>query len=214
MMNKIYQIDAFTDKLFSGNPAAVCPLTDWLDDDLMQNIASENNLAETAFYVKEGNQYSIRWFTPSTEVDLCGHATLAAAFVLFNYENHTGDTIHFFSPRSGSLTVSKTNKLLTLNFPSDIYKEVPVTENIIKGFNIKPQLAFKGKTDYVLIFESESEIKNSVPNLPEIAKLGGRGVIISSKGDKVDFVSRFFTPQAGIDEDPVTGSAHTTLTPF
>lgn len=211
---KIYQIDAFTDKLFSGNPAAVCPIEKWLDDDVMQNIAMENNLAETAFYVKMENQFYIRWFTPTVEVDLCGHATLAAAFVLFNHENYEGNVIHFFSPRSGELTVTKNGELLTLNFPTDIFENVPLTNEIFNCFDLKPKQAFKGKTDYLFIYENEEDIKNIKPVFEEISKLESRGVIISAKGNNVDFVSRFFAPQAGIAEDPVTGSAHTTLTPF
>lgn len=214
MKQKIYQVDAFTDKVFSGNPAAVCPLGQWLSDDLLQNIAMENNLAETAFYVKQGDQYEIRWFTPIVEVDLCGHATLAAAFVLFNHENHYEDSIRFYSPRSGILNVTRSGDLLTLDFPADIFTETALTQEVIDCFNIKPQSAFKGKTDYMLVFEKEEEIKNIIPALNNIAKLDGRGVIITAKGNTVDFVSRFFAPQSGINEDPVTGSAHTTLTPY
>lgn len=214
MKLKIYQIDAFTDRVFSGNPAAVCPLDEWLSDELLQQIAKENNLAETAFYKKQENQYQIRWFTPKVEVDLCGHATLAAAYVLFNHENFDGNVIDFYSPRSGQLTVRKQNEYLTLNFPVDSYERIELSENLINGFDITPIKALKGKTDYVLVFENEDQIRNLKPNLQQISKLGGRGVIVTAKGDAVDFVSRFFAPQSGIDEDPVTGSAHTTLTPF
>ena len=214
MKQKIYQVDAFTDKLFSGNPAAVCPLEKWLDNETMQNIATENNLAETAFYVKNGDQYEIRWFTPAVEVDLCGHATLAAAFVLFNHENHSGNEIQFYSHRSGPLTVTKNNPYLTLNFPTDTLVSVELTNSITDGFNIKPRLAFKGKTDYLLIYDSENEIRSLKPDLTTISKLDVRGIIVSSKGEKTDFVSRFFAPQVGVNEDPVTGSAHTTLTPY
>jgi len=214
MKLKIYQIDAFTDKVFSGNPAAVCPLDHWLNDDIMQNIALENNLAETAFYVKEDNQYQIRWFTPTVEVDLCGHATLATAFVLFNYENHAEDIIHFYSPQSGALSVSRKGELLRLNFPADPPQQIELTDAIKAGFDIDPKLAYKGKTDYLILFDNQEEISNIAPNFTELAKLGGRGIIISAKGKDVDFVSRFFAPQSGINEDPVTGSAHTTLIPF
>lgn len=214
MKRKIYQIDAFTDKVFGGNPAAVCPLDEWLNDELLQNIAMENNLAETAFYIKQGDQYQIRWFTPKVEVDLCGHATLAAAYVLFNHENHTESIINFYSNRSGALTVTKQNEFFTLNFPTDIFESVELSSELTKGFNILPRLALKGKTDYVLIYENEDQIRDIKANLPEIATLEGRGVIVTAKSDKVDFVSRFFAPQSGIDEDPVTGSAHTTLAPY
>ena len=214
MKQRIYQIDAFTDKVFSGNPAAVCPLDQWLDDDIMQKIAMENNLAETAFYVKQDNQYQIRWFTPVAEVDLCGHATLAAAFVIFNYENYSENIIHFYSPKSGALQVTKKGELLTLNFPTDIFQQVELSKEITDCFNVKSRLAFKGKTDYLLVFDNEDEIKKAVPVFDSISKLEGRGVIITAKGDKVDFVSRFFAPKFGVNEDPVTGSAHTTLIPY
>ena len=214
MKYRIYQIDAFTDKIFAGNPAAVCPLEKWLSDDLLQKIAMENNLAETAFYVKQNNQYHIRWFTPKVEVDLCGHATLAAAYVLFNHENYTENIIDFYSNRSGKLTVTKHNEYLTLNFPKDIFQSIEISADLKSGFDIFPLEVFKGKTDYLFVFETENQIKNIKPNLTKIATLSGRGVIITAKGEKVDFVSRFFAPQSGIDEDPVTGSAHTTLTPF
>lgn len=214
MKQKIYQVDAFADKVFSGNPAAVCPLDRWLTDELMQKIAAENNLAETAFYVKQGDKFEIRWFTPAVEVDLCGHATLAAAYVLFNHENYNETSIEFWSPRSGTLTVSKNGNFLTLNFPTDDFKAVPLSDELRKCFDKKPVSAFKGKTDYLLIFENESAIRNIQPALNEISKLKGRGVIVTAKGNEVDFVSRFFAPQAGIPEDPVTGSAHTTLTPY
>ncbi len=214
MKQKIYQIDAFADKVFSGNPAAICPLQQWLADDLLQKIAMENNLAETAFYVKQNDHYEIRWFTPSVEVDLCGHATLAAAYVLFNCENHNEPVIHFYSPRSGALTVTKKEELLTLNFPTDVFEEVELSVELSNCFNIKPGSAFKGKTDYMLVFATEEEVKTAIPSFDNISILGGRGVIITAKGDQVDFVSRFFAPQAGINEDPVTGSAHTTLTPY
>jgi PhzF family phenazine biosynthesis protein len=213
MKLKIYQVDAFTDKLFGGNPAAVIPLEKWLPDELLQNIAMENNLAETAFYIKNGKDFHIRWFTPSVEVDLCGHATLASAHVLFAHENFSGDEIRFGS-RSGTLTVSKTNDLLTLDFPEDNFHEVELNEKLISCFNIEPLKAFKGKTDYMLVFESEDEISNLIPDLDSISMLGGRGLIATARGKQVDFVSRFFAPQSGINEDPVTGSAHTTLTPY
>ncbi|WP_242130962.1 PhzF family phenazine biosynthesis protein [Aestuariivivens marinum] len=211
---KIYHIDAFTNKVFSGNPAAVCPLDQWLDDAVLQSIAMENNLAETAFYVKQDNRFEIRWFTPTVEVDLCGHATLAAAFVLFNYENHEADTIQFYSPRSGTLKVTKQEELLTLNFPVDKIEETSLTNEINNCFDIKPQMAFKGKTDYLLVFKNEEQIKTLKPMYYEISKLKARGIIVTAKGNETDFVSRFFAPQSGIDEDPVTGSAHTTLTPY
>ncbi|MGK6352640.1 PhzF family phenazine biosynthesis protein [Parapedobacter sp. DT-150] len=214
MTLKIYQIDAFTDRVFSGNPAAICPLDEWLDDKLMQQIAMENNLAETAFYVRRGDEYDIRWFTPTVEVDLCGHATLASAFVLFNHEGYGEDTVRFHSPRSGPLTVTRDGDFLVLNFPADVYAPVPVTPELTACVGIAPTAAYKGKTDYMLVFESEAHIQSAKPDLARIAQLPARGVIITAQGNEVAFVSRFFGPQSGVDEDPVTGSAHTTLIPY
>ena len=214
MSQKIYQIDAFAEKLFTGNPAAVCPLDNWLDADIMQKIAAENNLAETSFTVPVENGFEIRWFTPTVEVDLCGHATLASAFVLINFEGFTEDKINFFSKNSGTLTVTKNGDLFTLNFPSDSLQKVENLSQFKNCFAHQPIEAYQGKTDYLLIFENENQIVNIKPNFSEIAKINARGIIVSSKSDNYDFISRFFAPQCGISEDPVTGSAHTTLTPF
>ena len=215
MYIKIYQIDAFAEKPFEGNPAAVCILTKWLPDGLMQNIAAENNLAETAFAVKNKNKYEIRWFTPTTEVDLCGHATLATAFVLFKHYETTAKELAFFSIRSGLLHVRKSdNERLTLDFPVDEIESIAVIDAFEKVCGIRPIEAVKGKTDYLFIFETETDILYLQPNLVLVAKLPARGIIVTAKGDKVDFVSRFFAPQSGINEDPVTGSAHTTLAPY
>ena len=211
---KIYQIDAFTKEVFSGNPAAVCPLEQWISEEIMQKIAAENNLAETAFYVKKGEQYEIRWFTPTVEDDLCGHATLATAYVLFNYENHIGNSITFYSHRSGELIVTKEKDLLSLNFPTDTLEDISLKTELIEAFNYKPTAAIKGKTDYMLIFNSEEEIQNLEPDFDKIARITARGIIVTAKGNSVDFVSRFFGPQSGINEDPVTGSAHTSLIPY
>lgn len=213
MKIKLYQIDAFTDKVFQGNPAAICVLDKWIDKETMQKISAENNLAETAFVVKKENDFEIRWFTPSVEVDLCGHATLAAAYVLFEYYNYKGDEIIFHTQTSGLLSVSKKDDFMTLDFPTDIYEEIETPQVLIDAFGIKPIEAYKGKTDYLLIFQSQKDIEGFEPDLNLIATVGGRGVIVSAQGEQTDFVSRFFAPQAGIDEDPVTGSAHTTLTP-
>jgi len=214
MKLKIYQVDAFTDKVFSGNPAAVCPLDGWLPDSLMQSIALENNLSETAFYVKQGNEYLIRWFTPTVEVDLCGHATLATAHVLFNHEHQTNEEIIFRSNRSGVLKVFRHGHLLTLDFPSDTLDKIQWFGEMNAGFNIIPIEGYKGKTDYLLVFENEDQIRNIQPNYPVISRWKVRGVIVTARGKNVDFVSRFFGPQSGVNEDPVTGSAHTTLTPY
>lgn len=214
MKIKLYQADAFTDKLFSGNPAAVCPLDEWLDDELMQKIAMENNLAETAFYVKKEDLYEIRWFTPVMEVDLCGHATLATAFVLFNFEGHTNDTIKLYSPRSGMLSAGRAGTDLTLNFPRDVMEKTDPPSELIMAFDIKPEEVWKGKTDFMMVYNNEDQIINIKVDLGKLAGFGGRGVIITAPGKHSDFVSRFFAPAAGINEDPVTGSAHTTLTPY
>lgn len=211
---KIYQVDAFSREAFSGNPAAVCPLDHWLEDGLLQAIAAENNLSETAFYVSKEDHYELRWFTPTTEVDLCGHATLAAAFVLFTEEGHQGNSIRFSSPRSGELLVEKQNELLSLNFPADAFTAIAVSKQLNACFNIEPAGAFKGKTDVMLIYHSEEDIENLEPNFACIQQVEARGVIVTARGTDVDFVSRFFAPQSGVDEDPVTGSAHTTLIPY
>ena len=213
-MLSIYQIDAFCSELFSGNPAAVCPLASWLPDTLMQSIATENNLAETAFYVREKDHFHIRWFTPAVEVDLCGHATLAAAHVLFTHEGYIGDTV-IFDSRSGLLKVTKDQDGLTLDFPADSLQPVDITAAMRQWFPTQPTEAYKGKTDYMLVFPTETDIAGLIPDLTAMkSATEARGVIVTAKGDSVDFVSRFFAPQSGIDEDPATGSAHTTLTPY
>ena len=181
----------------------------------MQNIAAENNLAETAFYMRKDDIFELRWFTPEVEVDLCGHATLASAFVIFNIENYEGDTIEFLSPRSGTLTVKKDGEFLNLNFPADKLSEVEISDDMIHAFDDQPRNAYKGKTDLMLVFEEKSEIRKLKPDFNILEKMKEyRGVICTAPGDVVDFVSRFFGPQVGVKEDPVTGSAHTTLIPF
>ena len=215
MKLKIFQIDAFADKVFSGNPAAVCIMDSWLDASLMQQIAAENNLAETAFVVKDNGQYHIRWFTPEIEVDLCGHATLASAFVLLNHYVPDTQNIEFYSPRSGTLLVEKEdNGYFKMDFPVDELNEVESIPALNEALGINPKLTFKGKTDYLLIYDSQKTIEEINPNFFLLDKIDARGVIVSAKGEDVDFVSRFFAPQSGINEDPVTGSAHTTLTPY
>ncbi len=213
MKQRMYQVDAFTDKLFGGNPAAVCPLKKWLEDATMQKIALENNLSETAFFVKENDGFRIRWFTPKSEVNLCGHATLASAHVLFNHLNYSQEEIQFQS-KSGLLTVKKEDNKLILNFPADPSSEVPLPGMLKSAFNITPINCFKGKTDYMLIFETRKQIEQLEPGFSKIIKADARGVIATATGDDVDFVSRFFAPAVGVNEDPVTGSAHTTLIPF
>lgn len=213
MKIQLFQIDAFTDKLFGGNPAAVCPLDHWLPDVLMQQIAMENNLAETAFYVRIGERFEIRWFTPEIEVDLCGHATLASAFVIFNLEHYPRPVIEFGS-RSGLLRVSKNGDLLTLDFPADEFAESAAPEGLVEGMGLRPLEIYQGKTDYMLIYSNAGQIANLNPDMLQISKITARGIIATAPGDDVDFVSRFFAPRSGIPEDPVTGSAHTTLAPY
>jgi PhzF family phenazine biosynthesis protein len=211
---KMYQVDAFTDVLFGGNPAAVCVLDDWFEEKVMQKIAAENNLSETSFVVKKDDHYEIRWFTPVAEVALCGHATLASAHVLFEYYNHPTNTIYLDSKYSGELSVTKNRDLLTLDFPKDVFNEINPPESIVKAFDKAPTNVYKGKTDYMLLYEDQKDIEQSTPNFHLLKESKARGIIITSKGKNVDFVSRFFAPGCGVDEDPVTGSAHTTLTPF
>ncbi len=215
MKLKLYQVDAFAGELFSGNPAAVCPLDKWLGDDLMQKIAQENNLSETAFLVKKGKVYEIRWFTPDLEVALCGHATLASAFVLFEYEGERDNRISFFSPRSGELSVSKEESgMLTLDFPADRVEAQPAFKELNHALGMEPTETYKGKTDYLLVYGSQEDIESLDPNFHLLSSVEARGVIVTARGNEVDFVSRFFAPQSGVNEDPVTGSAHTTLTPY
>lgn len=210
---KMYQVDAFTDMLFAGNPAAVCILgSEWLPENTMQQIAAENNLAETAFIINNVKSYSIRWFTPTVEVDLCGHATLAAAHVLFQHEGLTGEEVVFAS-RSGNLGVKKHQGMYRLDFPVDAVSPVSITSDLLAGFDIEPVEAYRGKTDFLLVFKDEKEILDVTVDFSAIAKVKARGIMITAPGTRHDFVSRFFGPQSGIDEDPVTGSAHTTLVP-
>ena len=213
MKVKFYQVDAFSDKLFGGNPAGVCPLEEWLPENVMQNIAFENNLAETAFFVPNGADFELRWFTPLSEVDLCGHATLATSHVIFNHLGYSREKIVFHS-RSGELTVRQEDDLLVLNFPADITKKIEIDEEIYKGIGKKPLEMYKGKTDYMLVYETQKDIEEISPDFNLIVKSKARGVMCTAKGDEVDFVSRFFAPFVGINEDPVTGSAHTTMIPY
>ncbi|WP_163970370.1 PhzF family phenazine biosynthesis protein [Oceanobacillus halotolerans] len=208
----IYQIDAFTNEQFKGNPAAVCPLDEWISEDVMQHIAVENNLSETAFFVKNGEEYELRWFTPEGEIDLCGHATLASAFVIFTYIDQGINDITFHT-KSGILEVSKNNNLLTMMFPSREGEKCDAPEALVMGLNKVPTEVYKAR-DYMAVFEKEEDILDLELDMDELKKLDRLGVIVTAKGNKVDFVSRFFAPNAGIAEDPVTGSAHCTLVPY
>lgn len=209
----IFQVDAFASSLFKGNPAAVIPLTHWLPDQKMQQIAAENNLSETAFFIPEENHFHISWFTPKSEVNLCGHATLATAHVLFYELNFQGNRLRFNS-KSGLLIVRKTEDNLQLDFPADIVQQIEMNPVFAEAFGREPIAYYKGRTDYILLFESEELIRMMKPNFHLLKQTDARGVIVTAAGKEVDFVSRFFAPGVGIDEDPVTGSAHTSLVPF
>jgi PhzF family phenazine biosynthesis protein len=215
----LFQIDAFTRNVFAGNPAAICPLDEWLDPERMQAIAAENNLSETAFLVPNGDGYDLRWFTPKTEADLCGHATLASAFVLWNQLGSTNRTLRF-NTRSGLLTVEKRDDLLVMNFPrlSPASCENPPSA-LFDGMGIQPDevlsyMETEGSGNFLSVFASESAVRELEPDFPLLASLGGMGVIVTAPGDTADFASRYFAPGYGIDEDPVTGSIHCTLVPY
>jgi PhzF family phenazine biosynthesis protein len=210
----VYQVDAFASRPFTGNPAAVCVLPGWLHDDMMQKIAMENNLSETAFIIPADNDYLIRWFTPVIEVDLCGHATLASAFVVLNILHPGRNEVIFHTQRIGDLVVRKKGEMLQLDFPTDILADCILPDMIKKSLGKTPLECFMGRSDYLLIFGCESDILNLKPDFRMLARADARGIIVTAPGSDVDFVSRFFAPRLGVDEDPVTGSAHTTLIPF
>jgi len=213
MSTPIYYVDAFTDKLFSGNPAAVI-FSQIKDDRLMQKIAAENNLSETAFIREEKGIFHIRWFAPLCEIDLCGHATLASAYIFFKYIKPESSTFEVQSLKNGTLKVTKKNNLLVLDFPKDSltkYNEFSLIEKIINTNLIE---LYKGRDDVLAIVESEDAVRNLDINFELLNKISARGLIVSAGGIKYDFVSRFFAPSAGVNEDPVTGSAHTTLIPY
>jgi len=213
MKLKIYQVDAFAENIFEGNPAAVIPLKRWLPDETLQKIALENNLSETAFFISLETGFHIRWFTPLAEVKLCGHATLASAHVLFQHLNYNESEIRFQS-RSGILKVKKENDLIVLDFPASKISEIEIPEDLISAFNIQPKKCIKGRDDFMLIFENESTVSQLKPDFQQLVEAKTRGVICTSKSEKYDFVSRFFAPAVGVNEDPVTGSAHTMLIPY
>jgi len=207
-----YHIDAFASRPFAGNPAGVCVLEAWLPDATLQQIAFENNLSETAFVVARTGHYELRWFTPAVEVDLCGHATLAAAFVLFTYLEHPGDVVHF-SSRSGPLTVERDGERLVLDFPSRPPRPCPTPEALVRGLGCRPVEALCAR-DYVAVLATPAEVAALRPDLAALSELECLGIIVTAPGEDVDFVSRFFAPRAGIAEDPVTGSAHCSLIPY
>jgi PhzF family phenazine biosynthesis protein len=209
----IYQVDAFASRVFKGNPAAICILPDWLPDPVMQNVAFENNLAETAFLVRKETGYHLRWFTPKVEVDLCGHATLATAYVVFNFLKPGVSSVDF-QTKSGTLSVARTNDLFTMDFPARPPHPIEMPHHLVEALGKQPKSILLSR-DLLVIYDTEEDIRSIRPDLGKLmAVKEGLGVIISAKGNQVDFVSRFFAPKVGIPEDPVTGSSHCTLIPY
>src|SRR5471032_555191 len=208
----LFQVDAFTNRVFGGNPAGVCPLESWLDYDVMQAIAAENNLAETAFFVAGPDRFHLRWFTPTVEMDLCGHATLASAWVLFEKLGVHTDLVAF-DTRSGVLTVTKAGEVLSMDFPSRAGEPVPAPAELLAGLKIKPAEVLKSR-DYLVVLESEAAVRAVHPDFAELIKVDCTGVIVTGPGNDADFVSRFFAPRMGVPEDPVTVSSHCTLIPY
>jgi PhzF family phenazine biosynthesis protein len=214
MRIKLFQVDAFADKLFAGNPAAVCPLDHWPDDKLLQQIALENNLSETAYFVLTERPLHIRWFTPTTEVELCGHATLASAHVLSHHLEYRENPIQFHSTSGPLQVIVEGEGMYTLDFPQDSLRKREPDHPCVQHFNQKVTEIWRGNTDYLLLLESEEAVRNAIPNFQELAKCDGRGFIITAPGSDVDYVARCFYPQTGINEDHATGSSQTTLAPF
>lgn len=208
-----YQIDAFTDTVFSGNPAGVCLLDEWPEDSILQSIAAENNLSETAFLVKSGKTYDLKWFTPKMEVDLCGHATLASAFVILEYVDPSSDRVSFES-NSGLLTITRADDLFTMDFPSRPAEACRTAGLLANALGSDPVEIRVSVRDYLAIFDTEEQVRRLQPDMQGLCNLDYLGIIITAPGMKCDFVSRFFAPKAGIPEDPVTGSAHCTLIPY
>lgn len=213
MKAELFQVDAFTDKPFQGNPAAVVPLSIWPEDALLQSIAEENNLSETAFFVPKQAEFELRWFTPRAEIDLCGHATLASAFVLYNYLGFEGEEISFKTRKSGTLLVRKEGEKLSMNFPSRPHAVVAPNPALSEALGKTPKLLQHGR-DFVAFFDTEKELRNLNPDMAKLEKVAKHGVIVSAAGEDCDFVVRAFFPALGIPEDPVTGSAYTVLAPF
>ncbi len=208
----LYQIDAFTDRLFAGNPAAVCPLENWPDEKLLQAIAAENNLSETAFLVPVEEGYHLRWFTPRVEVDLCGHATLASAYVVFHYLKPSLDQVVFHT-RSGPLVVRRRGEWLAMDFPARRPEPAEPAPGLIEALGSTPQAIYKSR-DYMAVYQSEREVRRLNPDMAALARVEMFAIIVTAPGEQADFVSRFFAPACGVPEDPVTGSAHCTLAPY
>lgn len=211
---RLFQVDAFADAVFKGNPAAVCPLDFWLEDCQMQDVAQENNLSETAFFVRRNGIYDLRWFTPRAEVDLCGHATLASAFVLFTLLDHGEDVVRF-DTKSGRLEVRRDGDLLVMDFPS--LPPTPCSDPpraLLDGLPAHPSSVLQSIFDYFAVYDDEETVRSLQPDLGQLERLESRGVVVTAPGAGVDFVLRYFVPRYGIPEDPVTGSTHSTLTPY
>jgi len=212
---RIFQVDAFTRHRFRGNPAAVVPLESWPDDGLLQSIAAENNLAETAFILPEGDRYQIRWLTPTIEVDLCGHATLAAAHVAWTELGHRGDTLELDAPRSGRLGVRKADHArYTLDFPALPPTQIEIDEAVSAALGIRPAEMLQSKWDYIAVYENKRDVPALNPDIRAIKQIDARGIIATAPATSHDFVSRFFAPRSGVDEDHATGSAHCSLAPY
>lgn len=209
---RIYQVDAFSSQVFSGNPAAICPLEDWLPDDQMQAIAGENNLSETAFFVRNGDGYGLRWFTPAVEVDLCGHATLASAFIILNDLTPSANSVRF-QTKSGTLVVTREGDLYSMDFPARPPGECDVHSQLVEALGGNPEAVLAAR-DYLVVYASEDEVRKLEPNMQLLSQVDKFAVIVTAPGKDVDFVSRFFAPAKGVPEDPVTGSAHCTLIPY
>ena len=210
---RLFQVDAFATELFHGNPAAVCPLDDWPEDRFLQAIATENNLSETAFFVAQGDRYHLRWFTPAAEVDLCGHATLATAWVLFHRLGLAGDQVRF-DTRSGQLAVRRTGDVLLLDLPSVPAASVETPSGLAVALGAEPVEVLAAERDYLALYSSEQDVRDLDPDFGLLRQLDRPGFIATAPGTNCDFVSRFFAPALGVPEDPVTGSAHCTLTPY
>jgi PhzF family phenazine biosynthesis protein len=210
----IYQADAFTDQLFGGNPAAICPLEEWLPAPVMQKIAAENNLSETAFFVPQGKDFELRWFTPTLEIDLCGHATLATAHILYTELGFDHPVVHFHTLKAGTLSVSKAADKYVLDFPSRVHETCEAPKGLIESLNGPKPIEVLKSWAYLVVYENESDVISLKPDFSALSKIDSTGVIATAKGDTSDFVSRVFAPGAGIPEDPVTGSSHCNLIPY
>lgn len=212
----IYHINAFAEEEFAGNPAAVVILKDWVDNSLLQKISAQNNLSETAFIVPMNNYYEIKWFTPEVEVDLCGHATLAASYVVHHFIQPEMRKIRFLSHKAGNLWVEFCDERITLDFPADklVKCEKPIPTDLLLGIGKEPEELYKGRNDFLLVYDDARDIMEMQPDFDRLKRVDAEGIIATAPGDKADFVSRFFAPAIGINEDPVTGSAHTLMVPY